>query len=334
MSTRLRRVAALAVVPALALSLAACGSSDTAKGFDAVGIAGSFGQAPTFTFKKQMAAGDATTKTLIDGTGAALAQGDHVLVNFAVADTATDDTPITTFGKDTGAVGLQVGQAAPTQPRVLGDVFTSELINYVKVGTKVGSRIAVAGSVDKVFPTIWSELPSLRYNVGNEDGIVLVMDIVGVASAPSGTPQKSPSWAPRIVTKNNLPANLSFRGTPQPDGKLRVATLIKGSGQAVTADDTVGVQYLGSVYRGKKPFDESFSTQRYLYAQLGLNVDVNKAMQTSVIKGWTKGLVGVPVGSRVLVEIPPALGYGKTAQGTSIPANSTLYFVIDILGAA
>jgi FKBP-type peptidyl-prolyl cis-trans isomerase len=49
-----------------------------------------------------------------------------------------------------------------------------------------------------------------------------------------------------------------------------------------------------------------------------------------VVKGWTQGLSGQSVGSQVLLIIPPDLGYGSTAQ-EKIPANSTLYFVVDIL---
>jgi peptidylprolyl isomerase len=334
-SNRLRRAAVLTLAPALAVALTACGGDKTAKGFDAVSISGSFGQAPAFGWKKQMAAGSATTKTLIDGTGAALAQGDHVLVNFAVGDTATDTTPITTFGNDTGAVGLQIGQVAPTQPQVLGDVFTTELINYVKAGVKVGSRIAVAGSADKVFPTIWSELPQLTYNIGNEDGVVLVMDVVGVQSKPTVANEiKPPRWVPSLNTSLGKVLSLNFGGIPPLGGKLRVATLVKGTGAPVQAGQTAAVQYLGQVYKAAKPFDESYSTDRFLYAQTGSNVDPNKAMELTVIKGWSEALVGIPVGSRVMIGIPPKLGYGKTAQGKTIPANSTLYFVVDVLGAA
>ena len=52
-----------------------------------------------------------------------------------------------------------------------------------------------------------------------------------------------------------------------------------------------------------------------------------------VIPGWDKGLVGKKVGSRVLLVVPPADGYGAQAQG-KIPANSTLVFVVDILDAS
>ena len=55
--------------------------------------------------------------------------------------------------------------------------------------------------------------------------------------------------------------------------------------------------------------------------------------QGQVIEGWDKGLVGKKVGSRVLLVIPPEQGYKDKAQGADIPANSTLVFVVDILGA-
>jgi FKBP-type peptidyl-prolyl cis-trans isomerase len=51
-----------------------------------------------------------------------------------------------------------------------------------------------------------------------------------------------------------------------------------------------------------------------------------------VIPGWDKGLVGKKVGSRVLLVVPPADGYGAEANG-QIPANSTLVFAVDILDA-
>jgi peptidylprolyl isomerase len=53
---------------------------------------------------------------------------------------------------------------------------------------------------------------------------------------------------------------------------------------------------------------------------------------SQVVEGWTIGLSGMKVGSRVLLAIPPELGYGDQAQ-PDIPANSTLYFVVDIVSA-
>jgi peptidylprolyl isomerase len=94
----------------------------------------------------------------------------------------------------------------------------------------------------------------------------------------------------------------------------------EGDGETVTSDMTVEADYLGMVYKGKKPFDESFSAEP---AEFALN---------QVVPGWTYGLSGVKVGSRVLLAIPPRLGYGEQEQ-EDIPANSTLYFVVDIVSA-
>ena len=52
-----------------------------------------------------------------------------------------------------------------------------------------------------------------------------------------------------------------------------------------------------------------------------------------VIPGWTQGLAGQTVGSQVLLVIPAELGYGEQGSGGTIPPNSPLVFVVDILAA-
>ncbi len=89
------------------------------------------------------------------------------------------------------------------------------------------------------------------------------------------------------------------------------------SGQNVT------FHYSGWLWDGT-PFDSSWEKGAAFTTSLGTG---------QVIQGWDQGLVGQPVGSQVLLVIPPALGYGDAEQG-SIPANSTLVFVVDILSAA
>jgi len=89
----------------------------------------------------------------------------------------------------------------------------------------------------------------------------------------------------------------------------------------VRAATYITVNYFGEVWNGTKAFDES-------YTKSPVTFDVGDG---HLIKGWDQGLVGVPQGSRVLMIIPPDYGYGSTAQST-IPANSTLVFVVDVLG--
>lgn len=97
-------------------------------------------------------------------------------------------------------------------------------------------------------------------------------------------------------------------------------TLIQGTGATVQQGDTLDVMYSGWLTDGTQ-FDSNWSSGTS--TQLTMSED-------SVIKGFMQGLVGQKVGSQVLLIIPPDLGYGSTAQG-SIPANSTLIFVVDIL---
>ena len=93
--------------------------------------------------------------------------------------------------------------------------------------------------------------------------------------------------------------------------------------------DTVVVQYTGVNWRTGQVFDASWKhgTRQPFGFTIG-------ASPSQVILGWDKGLVGQTVGSRVLLVIPPADGYGKTGSPQAhIKGTDTLVFVVDILGA-
>jgi peptidylprolyl isomerase len=109
--------------------------------------------------------------------------------------------------------------------------------------------------------------------------------------------------------------------TGAPPKALVVKDLIKGTGPAVTStNQTLTVQYVGKVYKSGKVFDASWSHPGAQPTALPLS---------GVIPGWQKGLIGMKVGGRRELIIPPSEGYGATAQA-KIPANSTLVFVIDL----
>jgi FKBP-type peptidyl-prolyl cis-trans isomerase len=111
-----------------------------------------------------------------------------------------------------------------------------------------------------------------------------------------------------------------------PPNKLVVKDLITGTGPAAKAGSTITVNYVGVLYKGGKEFDSSWKTgQPFAPFQLGLG---------RVIPGWDKGLVGMKVGGRRELIIPPSLGYGKTGSPPTIPANATLVFVVDLLAAS
>ncbi|WP_262324158.1 FKBP-type peptidyl-prolyl cis-trans isomerase [Acidiferrimicrobium sp. IK] len=98
--------------------------------------------------------------------------------------------------------------------------------------------------------------------------------------------------------------------------------LVVGTGPVASATSTVNIQYVGALYTTGQVFDSSWT--RGQPASFSLS---------QVIPGFAQGIVGMKVGGRRELVIPPALGYGNSAQG-SIPANSTLVFVIDLLGVS
>ena len=111
-----------------------------------------------------------------------------------------------------------------------------------------------------------------------------------------------------------------------PPKKLVSAYVLEGDGPAVKKDQTVLVQMAGVVWKGGKKFEST-------YARKSLN-QFSLPQMEQVLKGVTQGLTGKKVGSRVLLVVPPDLGYGDTPPaGDVIKKGSTLVFSVDILAA-
>ncbi len=103
---------------------------------------------------------------------------------------------------------------------------------------------------------------------------------------------------------------------------LQIEDLKIGVGSEVKKFDIVTVNYTGTLEDGTK-FDSSLNPGRTPFR---FTVGAGQ-----VIKGWDEGLMGMKVGGKRKLTIPPELGYGSRDNGP-IPANSTLIFDIDLLG--
>jgi peptidylprolyl isomerase len=162
----------------------------------------------------------------------------------------------------------------------------------------------------------------------------------GVQLAPGGGPTNTTISTVTATTTTPTTATTATVSTPtsgplakeptikRPTGaapkKLVVTDLIKGTGTAAAAGDTIYVNYVGELYSNGKIFDASWKDtpgQTFSFA-LGEN---------QVIPGWDKGLVGMKVGGRRELVIPPADAYGAKGSGSTIPPNSTLIFVVDLI---
>ena len=102
--------------------------------------------------------------------------------------------------------------------------------------------------------------------------------------------------------------------------KLQIKDEKIGTGAAVKSEDTVVINYTGTLTDGTK-FDSSYDRNTPFETQIGVG---------KVIKGWDEGVIGMKVGGKRKLTIPPALGYGDQATG-SIPPNSTLIFEVELV---
>jgi peptidylprolyl isomerase len=108
-----------------------------------------------------------------------------------------------------------------------------------------------------------------------------------------------------------------------PPKKLETKDLIAGSGAEAKAGDRISVQYSGANFKTGEEFDSSWSRNAEPFTfTLGAG---------EVIAGWDQGIVGMKVGGRRELIIPPELGYGASGSPPVIPPNETLVFVVDLL---
>jgi len=104
--------------------------------------------------------------------------------------------------------------------------------------------------------------------------------------------------------------------------------IIVGTGAVAASGDELTVDYVGALYKNGSIFDASWSHGGPKGVPFQFQLGVG-----NVIPGWDQGLVGMRVGGRRELIIPPSLAYKSTAQA-KIPANSTLIFIVDLLGVA
>jgi peptidylprolyl isomerase len=314
----MRRIAAALIVPLMATAaLAGCGSSAPAAiKSAAVTESGAFGKAPDVRIPVQKAGSGLQVKTEIQGRGPALPPGDAVLGNFAIYvwSGKTHKLLDSTF--------TSAPQVLPAQLNLPG------LVKAVQ-GQKMGSRVLA------VLPPKYGYGTQGNSSIGvtPTDTTVWVIDLIksfSPTAAASGTHVSNGGGSlPKVAaTAADGPAIKIPKKSPP--AKLVTKTLIKGSGPPLATGQTVVAQYVATNWRTGKVFNSTWPSAA---SPKGAGV-FGFQLGGQVIPGWNKALVGVPVGSRVMLVIPPADGYGKAGNSQAgIKPTDTLVFVIDVLDA-
>jgi peptidylprolyl isomerase len=112
-----------------------------------------------------------------------------------------------------------------------------------------------------------------------------------------------------------------YDGAPPAD--LVIEDITVGTGEEARAGQTATVHYVGVAHSTGEEFDASYNRGAPFQFQLGAG---------RVIAGWDQGVVGMKIGGRRKLVIPPHLGYGARGAGSAIKPNETLIFVVDLVG--
>lgn len=108
-----------------------------------------------------------------------------------------------------------------------------------------------------------------------------------------------------------------------PPAELEVTDIKIGEGAQAGHGSTVDVHYVGVAFSNGEEFDASWNRGAPLSFRLGAS---------QVIQGWDQGVMGMRVGGRRKLVIPPHLAYGQRGAPGAIAPNETLIFVCDLVG--
>lgn len=315
--TRPKAARAAAIALAAALALGACSEDstkpETADLFSSVSVAGGDAKKdPTITVAKApVAVTETAVKVLTEGTGATITAEDLISMNAAIVNATSGKVAHSTY--TTGAVGVD-----------LTDENLFPALKNKLPGLKVGSRVLLASTPADAFGEAGSE----QLGFAKTDPAIFLIDIVSAAkplTTAEGTAVPAKKGLPTVEMPAGKPAKVTMPKGAKPPTKTVVQQLITGKGPKVKSGQTIRVDYTGVLWKNGSVFDSSLNNPGNPF-----ETAIGKG---SVIKGWDTGLVGQPVGSRVLLIIPPADGYGAAGSPPKITGKDTLVFVVDILAA-
>ncbi len=266
-------------------------------------------QVPAITLPETpFAVSDTDLDVLTEGEGEDITVEQDVTIRYMAVNGTSGDEVLSTFPTDESVV------------MELGNEGLPEGLREALVGQKPGAELLVAVPPAEGFPNGYEAL-----GIAPEDTVVFYIEAVS-AEVPltqaEGEEVEPAEGLPTVEFDPEAAATITIPEGEDPPEELVVQPLIEGEGPEVEAGQTITAHYTGVLWRNGEVFDSSLPRGEPSEFPIGVG---------SVIEGWDEGLVGQPVGSRVLLVTPPEVAYPE-GQG-EIQPDDTLVFVVDILKA-
>lgn len=313
---RRRTLLSTAIAASAALGLAACSDdSSNSAASDAGGASDGGGNAldsvtfgtdldaePTVEFEAPLSITAPEAQEVVPGDGDALAEGDTIIWNSLFVDASSGEV-LQSWWQGAPAGGVQV----------TSDAIGEQAFGFLTTAA-VGARFAMAG---------WQQDAS-----GTAVSLIQVSDIlrkVEPLRAEGEEQEPSGDYPAVTLAEDGAP---SLDSTPEGEAPTETVreVLIEGDGEDTTREgDYLTMHYTGWNWETGEQFDSSWDRGAPFSFVQG---------QQQVITGWDENLLDLPVGSQVMLVIPPAEAYGEEGESESELAGQTLLFVIDVLDAA
>lgn len=267
---------------------------------DAVLASGALGASPVVTADGPFAVDRVERSVLLDGGGEPVGAGDLVEVTITIVNaTSGDRAP----GTASARVLLEAGA---TQPGLLATILCST----------TGSRIVGVVPAEDAFGSVGQ--PELA--IGPGDDLVLVVDVLArIPLQADGSPNALPDGFPALGLEFDADGRptVTIPADAPPDTSAS-ATLLVGTGPTVGPDDEFLIQFQGVNWRTGAVFEQTWG-------------DAPRSL-LDLLPGVDTAIVGQPVGSRIVVIVPPADGFGASGSPSrGIAGTDTVVYVVDIL---
>ncbi|MCW4384840.1 FKBP-type peptidyl-prolyl cis-trans isomerase [Salinibacterium sp. SYSU T00001] len=325
LSTRraLPAVLALGIVSTLTLSACSADGEDTDGGTgaaadcapsgeasDSVNVEGDLGEAPEVSFDTPLDAESTQRTVVIEGEGSeAAVLGDTVTVSYTLYNGSTGEQIETTgHTEESDRVPFELDES----------LYLPGIVEALNCSV-LGERIVAVVPPEDAFGETGNE----AFGVGADDALVFVMDVVEPRdiTAEITTVEPGSEGMPSVVYGDDGVPTVTIPDA-EPPAELTLAVLSEGDGDVVSEGDSVEVHYTGVNWTTGETFDSSWPGGSP--ATFATN---------QVIPGFGAALVGQPVGSQIVVVIPPSYGYGENGNPSAgISGTDTLVFVVDVLG--